>query len=66
MTKLEAIEREIEQLSERDLAKLREWLAEYDWKVWDRQLERDVAAGKLDAMAAEVIAEDERGETEPL
>lgn len=48
MTKLEALEREVEQLSPEELAAFRDWFAEYDWQVWDRQLERDVADGRLD------------------
>ncbi|HEX8412063.1 MAG TPA: hypothetical protein VF883_24650 [Thermoanaerobaculia bacterium] len=39
---------------------------ERDWEVWDRQLERDVAAGKLDEVAAEALAELERGETREI
>jgi hypothetical protein len=63
MTKVEALEREVESLTREELAAFREWFAEYDWQAWDRQLERDVAAGKLDRMAAEALAELERGET---
>lgn len=63
MTKVEALERDVQSLTAEELAAFREWFAEYDWKLWDQQLERDAAAGKLDAMAAEAIAEDERGET---
>lgn len=63
MSRVEALEREVEKLSLEELASFREWFAEYDWHVWDRQLEQDVAAGKLDALAAEALAEFERGET---
>ena len=63
MTKLETIEREVENLSPEELAAFRAWFAEYDWQAWDRQLEQDVAAGKLDELAAEARAERERGET---
>lgn len=66
MTKLEALEREVQQLPPEELAAFREWFAEYDWGVWDRQIERDSAEGKLDALAAEALAESERGETTDL
>jgi hypothetical protein len=66
MTKLEALEREVERLSEKELAAFRLWFAEHDWQVWDRQLERDVAEGKLDKLAAEALEEHERGETTEL
>jgi hypothetical protein len=66
MTKVEAIEHEVEGLSADELAAFRRWFLEHDWRVWDAQLERDVAAGKLDALAAEALAEYERGETNEI
>ena len=63
MTRVEQLEREVEKLTPEELASFRDWFSEYDWQVWDRQLERDVAAGKLDKLAAEALAEFERGET---
>jgi hypothetical protein len=38
MSKLEQIERQIEQLSVEEIAELRAWFAEFAWVVWDRQL----------------------------
>lgn len=66
MTKVEALEREVEKLTSEELAAFRDWFIEYDWQAWDRQLERDVAAGKLDRFAAEALAEFERGETRKI
>lgn len=66
MSKLEALEREVENLSPDELTAFRDWFAEYDWQVWDRQLEQDVAAGKLDDLAAEALAELDRGETREI
>jgi hypothetical protein len=66
MTRLESLEREVEKLSHEELAAFRDWFAEYDWQVWDRQLERDVAAGKLDRLAEEALAEHRRGETREI
>lgn len=34
--------------------------------VWDRQLERDVEAGKLDALADEALREHAAGKTKPF
>ena len=66
MTKLEAIERDVQSLTLEELAAFRDWFAEYDWQVWDRQIERDAAEGRLDRFAAEALAEFERGETKEL
>lgn len=66
MTRLEALEREVRMLTAEELAAFRNWFAEYAWDAWDRQLERDVADGKLDRFAAEALAEYERGETKEI
>jgi len=66
MTRLETLEHDVPNLTPQELAEFRAWFAEYDWQLWDRRLEQDVAADKLDAMAAEALAEHERGETTKL
>jgi hypothetical protein len=66
MTKVESLEKEVEKLTREELAAFRDWFIEHDWQAWDRQLEEDVAAGKLDKLAAEALAEFERGETREL
>jgi hypothetical protein len=66
MSKVETLEREVEKLSAEELAAFREWFASYDSDAWDRQMEADVKAGKLDRLAAEALAEDARGETKDI
>jgi hypothetical protein len=66
MTKLESLEKEVANLTPEELAAFRAWFAEYDWEMWDRQLEQDVAAGRLDKLAEEALAEHARGETREL
>jgi hypothetical protein len=66
MSRVETLEREIEKLSAEELAAFREWFANYDSGAWDRQMEADVRAGKLDRLAAEALAEHERGETKDI
>ncbi len=66
MTRVESLEREVEQLTPEELSAFRAWFVEHDWQVWDRQIEQDVAAGRLDRFAAEALAEFERGETKDL
>jgi len=53
MSTIHEIEEAIQQLSPEDRASLRAWLAELDAAEWDRQLEADVAAGRLDWLADE-------------
>lgn len=66
MTQIEAIQAEIESLSSADFARLQEWIAERDWQNWDRQIERDSAAGKLDLLQEEVQAAKQQGELREL
>lgn len=61
MEDLESIEKAIEALAPAELARFRRWFAEFDATVWDRQLERDAAAGKLDRLAAEAQADHASG-----
>jgi hypothetical protein len=57
MTKVQALEEEIEKLSARELAELREWFAERDADEWDREIERDAASGKLDKLFEKSVAD---------
>lgn len=66
MTQIEAIQAEIASLSSEDFARLREWIAERDWQNWDRQIERDSAAGKLDFLREEVEEAKQQGELRDL
>jgi hypothetical protein len=51
------IETAIAQLPAKDFAELMAWLQQHYDRVWDTQIEDDLAAGRLDAIVAE--AEDE-------
>jgi hypothetical protein len=63
MTKIEKIEQEIKRLTPAELAAFRDWFQKYDADAWDRQIERDIAAGKLDKVAAEARADHAAGKT---
>ncbi len=51
MSKVEAVEREVQSLSSAELAAFRQWFHEFDAAAWDRQIEEDVDTGKLDRLA---------------
>jgi hypothetical protein len=40
-----------------ELATLRAWFAEFDAAAWDREIEEDVAASRLDALAEEALSD---------
>ena len=66
MTKIEALEREVAKLNREELATFRAWFLEYDSEAWDREFEQDVAAGRLDKFAAEVLEEQSKGKTKEV
>ena len=66
MSDVERIERQVQGLSAEELAEFREWFLEFDWKVWDRQIERDVEAGKLDSLVDNALHDQAAGKTKPL
>ena len=66
MSDVEQIERQIQSLDDQAFARLRQWFIEYDHARWDRQIEADSAAGKLDSLADEALAEHRAGKTRPL
>jgi hypothetical protein len=66
MTKLEKLEKDITTLSAGDLKKLAEWLAEYQEELWDRQIEEDAKAGRLDKLIADAKEEIKAGKVRPL
>jgi hypothetical protein len=60
------IESAIAELPAKDFAELMAWLQEYRQRVWDRQIEDDLAAGRLDAIVAEANEEYRQGLARPL
>jgi hypothetical protein len=66
MSKVEAIEQQIENLSPAELAAFRRWYAAFDAEAWDRQFETDVKAGKLDALADKALRAHTSGQSTKL
>ncbi len=63
---LKEIEQAIAQLPKDQLAEFRAWYEKFDSDAWDRQIEEDIAAGKLDALADAAIADHKAGRTKKL
>jgi hypothetical protein len=66
MTRVQKLAREIEELSPSELAAFRKWFAEYDSVEWDKQIERDAMAGKLDQLAEKALADHKAGRSKEL
>ncbi|GCL49829.1 hypothetical protein NIES3804_13870 [Microcystis aeruginosa NIES-3804] len=66
MSTIEQIEAAILTLPPEQFQQLRQWILEIDYQRWDEQLEQDIADGKLEALAAEAIAEFKAGHCREL
>ncbi len=66
MTRVAELERAVRDLSPEDLRRFREWFVEFDAELWERQLERDIDAGRLDSLSEEARTEHREGRTRPL
>jgi hypothetical protein len=54
---VEDIEQEVARLTPDQLAQFRAWFEEFDADAWDRQIEQDASAGKLDSLAQGALSE---------
>lgn len=59
--KVEQIKLSIVNLSLPELTIFRNWYQEFEAQQWDRQIEEDIKAGKLDKLADEALANFEAG-----
>ena len=66
MGKIENLEEQILALSPEEFARFREWFAQFDAEAWDRQLEADVKAGKLDKLAERALRAHAAGQSTEL
>ena len=66
MPDVKAIEDAVKALPPQDLAEFRRWFAEFDFAVWDEQIEKDGAAGRLDRLLEEAEEDYKLGEHREL
>ena len=66
MGKLEVIEQEVATLTAAELSQFRDWFAQFDNALWDRQFDEDAAAGKLDSLALQALSAHAAGKSKPL
>ena len=66
MGNVKSIEKAVESLPPSELAEFRRWFAEFDANAWDEQIEQDATTGKLDALAAEALADYRAGSVREL
>jgi hypothetical protein len=60
------LEQAISRLPAEDLSKFTEWFEDYLAEQWDRQIERDLTAGKLDHLIRKTGEDIDAGRFTPL
>ena len=66
MARVEKLANEVKRLNRDELAAFRDWFRKYDSDEWDKEIQEDVSAGRLDKLANEAIAEHRAGRTKEL
>jgi len=66
MAKVDELKTEIERLPSEQFAELARWLSEKDWERWDKEIEADSVAGKLDFLVREALGEKAKGTLKDL
>ncbi len=64
--RVKMLEKEVLDLSRDELSTFRDWFVKFDADAWDRQIESDIQAGKLDKLASKALSEHKRGESREL
>ena len=57
MSKIRELERAVRELTPEDLLAFRDWFTDFDARLWDQQIETDVAQGRLDSMSDEALTD---------
>jgi len=63
---IEELTKAVAELPPDKLAKFRSWFETFEADQWDRQIEADVEAGRLDKLADDALAEHTKGLTSKL
>jgi hypothetical protein len=66
MSDLEELEHKIKNLPTEDLSKFRAWFIEFDHLLWDKQIEADSKAGKLQGLISEARADFQAGKSREI
>ena len=66
MAKVDELKNEIEKLPKDEFSELVRWLSEKDWERWDKEIEADSEAGKLDFLVRETLDAKSKGTLKDL
>lgn len=61
MQTVSEIKQTIMDLPEAEFSQLMKWVWDHDWERWDRQLQEDIKAGRLDSLKEKVLEARKQG-----
>ena len=61
MSRIDQLKADIERLPGEEVAELFRWLSEREWERWDKEIEADSQAGRLDFLVREAREEKAKG-----
>jgi hypothetical protein len=61
MSKIDELKADIERLPGEEVTELFRWLSEKEWEGWDKEIEGDCQAGRLDFLVREAHDEKAKG-----
>jgi Fe-S cluster biosynthesis and repair protein YggX len=61
MSKIDELKADIERLPGEEAAELFRWLSEKEWERWEKEIEADSRAGRLDFLVREAREEKAKG-----
>jgi hypothetical protein len=66
MSTVAAVESALRALPVKDAREVAEWLQDYLDQQWDKQMDEDIAAGRLDKLAEQALGRYRAGQVKPL
>jgi hypothetical protein len=66
MSTVKEIETAIQKLKPQEIREIADWLQELREELWDKQIDADAEAGRLDKLAEKALEDYRAGRTKPL
>ena len=66
MSKIDELKADIEKLPSEEFTELFRWLSEKEWASWDKEVEADSQAGRIDFLVREAHEEKAKGTLKEL
>jgi hypothetical protein len=66
MSTVQEIETAIQKLKPQEIHEVADWLQELREELWDKQIDADAKAGRLDKLAEKALEDYRAGRTKPL